>query len=64
VIKFSIGGSVLHYPRHKIVMTSPMELPLYGKLKLKQTTKEALLDLWMEVIEKNSLDIKIQPLQF
>lgn len=52
-----IGGTVLQYPRNKIVMTSPMELPMYGKLKLRETTKEALLSLWMEVIKKTGLKI-------
>ncbi|MBI1911287.1 MAG: NAD(P)-binding domain-containing protein [Deltaproteobacteria bacterium] len=50
-----IGGTVLSYPRHKIVMTSPVELPMYGKIRLKETTKEALLELWTEVISKTDL---------
>ncbi|MBI5642419.1 MAG: NAD(P)-binding domain-containing protein [Deltaproteobacteria bacterium] len=53
-----IGGTVLQYPRHKIVMTSPVDLPMYGKVKLKETTKEALLGLWTSVIGKT--DLKIQ----
>ncbi len=52
-----IGGTVLQYPRMKIVMTSPVEIPLYGKLKLKETSKEALLELWMEIIKKTGLKI-------
>ena len=39
----SVGGTVLQYPRHKIVMTRPVELPLYGKLKVTEVSKEALL---------------------
>lgn len=54
-----IGGTVLHYPRHKIVMTSPVELPMYGRVRLTETTKEALLELWMSVIEKTGLEINI-----
>jgi len=45
----TLGGTVAHYPRGKIVMTSPMELPLYGPIRLRETTKEALLELWHEV---------------
>jgi thioredoxin reductase (NADPH) len=52
-----IGGSVLHYPRHKIVMTAPVDLPLYGKVRLKETSKEALLDLWTNVINKTGLEV-------
>src|SRR3990172_5483476 len=43
-----IGGTVLQYPRHKIVMTSPMELPMYGKVRLKIKKKEKLLDIKMD----------------
>lgn len=52
-----IGGTVLHYPRQKIVMTSPVELPMYGKVKLKEISKEALLDLWINVLKKTGLRI-------
>jgi len=55
-----IGGTVLQYPRQKIVMTSPMELPMYGKVKLGETSKEALLNLWMQVINKTGLKIRTQ----
>ena len=30
----AFGGTVYHYPRNKIVMTAPMQLPLVGKVKL------------------------------
>lgn len=52
-----IGGTVLQYPRNKIVMTSPVELSMYGMVKLTETTKEALLDLWTKVINKTGLVI-------
>ncbi len=53
-----IGGSILHYPRAKVVMTAPVELPLWGRLKLTDVRKEALLDVWKEIIEKTSLDVR------
>ncbi len=52
-----IGGAVLQYPRNKVVMTAPVELPLWGKLKLSNVSKEALLDTWKTIIEKTSLAI-------
>ncbi|MEW5798936.1 MAG: NAD(P)-binding domain-containing protein [Bacteroidota bacterium] len=52
-----IGGTVLQYPRAKIVMTSPVELPLWGKIKLTETRKEALLELWQAVIKKTGIKI-------
>lgn len=53
----SLGGTVFTFPRSKIVMTSPMNLPLYGRVKLKETSKEKLLDLWNEILTKNSIKI-------
>jgi len=53
----SIGGTVMSFPRSKIVMTSPMDLPLWGKIKLVQTTKTELIELWREVLQKNKIKI-------
>ncbi|MBK6573466.1 MAG: NAD(P)-binding domain-containing protein [Saprospiraceae bacterium] len=54
----SLGGTVFNFPRAKIVMTAPMEIPLYGKVKFFQTSKTELLTIWKEVIDKNSIDIR------
>lgn len=54
----SLGGTVAHYPRGKIVMTEPVDLPLYGKIKLRETTKESLLALWKDVIERTGIEIR------
>jgi len=56
----SLGGTVFNFPRAKLVMTSPMELPLYGKVKWTETSKSQLLDLWKEVLQKNSIVIQEQ----
>ncbi|MFZ1703229.1 MAG: NAD(P)-binding domain-containing protein [Saprospiraceae bacterium] len=53
----TLGGTVYSFPRAKIVMTSPMELPGYGKVKLYQTSKAELLTLWNEVIDKSGIKI-------
>ena len=53
----TLGGTVYTFPRAKIVMTSPMDLPLYGKVKLYETSKPELLDLWNEVLSKNEIKI-------
>ncbi|MEQ8219355.1 MAG: NAD(P)-binding domain-containing protein [Arenibacter sp.] len=53
----SLGGTVYTFPRSKIVMTSPMDLPLYGKAKLYDTSKDELLQLWKKVIEEHDLKI-------
>ena len=54
----TLGGTVYTFPRQKIVMTSPMDLPLYGKVKLFETSKPALLELWNTVLEKNGITIR------
>ena len=54
----TVGGAVFTFPRSKIVMTSPMDLPLHGKLKLFETSKPELLDLWTEIMQKHEIQIK------
>ncbi|MFT5676268.1 MAG: thioredoxin reductase (NADPH) [Paraglaciecola sp.] len=51
----SLGGTVSHFPRNKIVMTAPVELPLVGKVKFRETTKEALLEFWQKIISQTKL---------
>ncbi|MBK8944769.1 MAG: NAD(P)-binding domain-containing protein [Ignavibacteriae bacterium] len=53
----SLGGTVFSFPRAKIVMTKPMDLPLHGKVKLSETSKSELIGLWKEVLEKNNISI-------
>jgi thioredoxin reductase len=36
-------------------MTSPMDLPLHGKLKLYETSKTELLDLWISVLGRHKI---------
>ena len=54
----SLGGTVYHYPRHKLAMTSPMRLPIIGKLKLGEVRKEALLAFWSDVLKRTGLKIE------
>lgn len=53
-----IGGTILSYPRKKLVMTRPMEIPLYGTVKVREILKEDLLELWGEIIQKTGLEIR------
>jgi thioredoxin reductase (NADPH) len=53
-----IGGTALHYPRRKIVMTAPMELPVYGKVGVHEISKEALIELWQDVVAKTGIEIQ------
>jgi len=56
----SLGGTVFNFPRAKIVMTSSMNLPMHGKLKLSETSKSELLDLWVDILTKNHISINEQ----
>lgn len=46
-----------HYPRHKIVMTESMKLPIYGKFGKARMTKEELLARFAELIEAGDLQV-------
>src|SRR6202162_184536 len=47
-----VGGTVAKYPRQKLVLTSPVELPIYGKFKKTELSKEDLLAIWSEILKK------------
>jgi putative YpdA family bacillithiol system oxidoreductase len=55
-----IGGTVLTYPRQKLVMTQPMEIPVYGKYSKRTIQKEELLDLWRDVIDRTGVEIRTE----
>jgi thioredoxin reductase len=48
----AIGGTVAKYPRQKLVMTSPVEFPMYGKFKKLQLSKENLLEFWETILHR------------
>lgn len=52
-----IGGAIRHYPRRKLVMTQPMDIPLYGKVRERQMLKEELVDLWNRILERTGLEV-------
>ena len=54
----SLGGTVYHYPRNKIVMTQPVSLPLVGKIKLGEISKESLLELWQGIVDRFAIPIR------
>lgn len=54
----SIGGTLAHYPRGKMVMTQPADLPLVGQFQFREASKEQLVDFWHDVIRKTGLKIQ------
>jgi len=53
-----IGGTVAKYPRQKLVMTSPVEFPTYGKFKKTELAKEELLEFWNTVLKRADFKCK------
>lgn len=53
----SLGGTVFQFPRGKLVMTAPVDLPLIGPMKFTETTKEELLAFWQKVEKKTGVQI-------
>jgi thioredoxin reductase/Pyruvate/2-oxoacid:ferredoxin oxidoreductase delta subunit len=47
-----LGGTVAKYPRQKLVMTSPVDFPMYGKFKRTELSKEDLLAFWNQVLQR------------
>lgn len=54
----TLGGSLLHYPRRKMVLTQPVDLPPWGSLDREEYTKEALLDLFEGLVEGHTIDVR------
>ncbi|RMH03256.1 MAG: FAD-dependent oxidoreductase [Planctomycetota bacterium] len=50
-----VGGTVAKYPRNKLVMTQPVELPLHGRLDRTSYRKEELIELWERIAREQEL---------
>src|SRR5437868_13750239 len=53
-----VGGTVAKYPRQKLVMTSPVEFPMYGKFKSTELSKENLLAFWDMVLNRSDFNVR------
>jgi thioredoxin reductase len=53
----SFGGTVYHYPRNKVVMTAPVQLPIIGRMNFGEVSKERLLEFWQGVVKRTGLKI-------
>ncbi len=54
-----LGGTILQYPRRKLVMTQPIEIPLYGWLTKDEYSKEVLMSIWHEIDDR--FHLKMSP---
>ena len=53
-----VGGTVAKYPRQKLVLTSPVQFPLYGKFRKTELSKEDLLEFWQTVLDRADFRIR------
>jgi thioredoxin reductase len=56
----ALGGSILHYPRRKIAMTAPMQLPVVGRVTWREISKEALVEFWDDVLRRHRLQLRFR----
>lgn len=54
----SLGGTVAKYPRKKLVVTRPIELPLHGRIEQREFAKEELVALWQSIAARHALPIE------
>ncbi len=52
-----VGGTVAKYPRQKLVMTSPVEFPMYGTFKKLELSKENLLAFWQKIMQRADFQV-------
>ena len=52
-----LGGTVAHFPRRKLVMTQPANLPIVGKMKFREVQKEDLIEFWRKVERETGIVI-------
>lgn len=53
----SLGGTIAHFPRRKIVMTHPVDLPIVGKMRFADVSKETLIRFWQDVEQSTGLTV-------
>lgn len=52
------GGTIVHYPRAKVVMTGVLEVPRYGKVRKRTMRKEDLVQLWEDIRDRTNLPVQ------
>lgn len=52
------GGTILQYPRRKLVMVQPIEMPGYGQMANSEYSKEHLLEIWDKIFSAHNPDFR------
>ena len=53
-----LGGTVLHYPRRKLVLVQALEIPFVGSLKEGEYAKEDLLETFQDLARRAQLNVR------
>ncbi|HEX2121352.1 MAG TPA: NAD(P)-binding domain-containing protein [Thermoanaerobaculia bacterium] len=54
----TLGGSLLHYPRRKMVLLQPVEIATSMVLKNEEYSKERLLEIFESLVATHTLDVR------
>ncbi|UCE86327.1 MAG: NAD(P)-binding domain-containing protein [Deltaproteobacteria bacterium] len=52
------GGAVLSYPRQKLINSAPFRMPHYGRIPVRELSKEELLQIWSHTVLRSGLRIR------
>lgn len=55
----SLGGSLLHYPRRKMVLTQNLDFHPWGSLTREEYQKEELLDIFSSIVDEVGLKLRL-----
>ena len=53
-----LGGSVLHYPRRKLVLVQAVDIPLWGRMKEAEYAKERVLEIFQDLTRRFRLHVR------
>lgn len=53
-----LGGTIYHYPRRKLVLVQPIEIPLWGPMKEGEYSKEQLLEILQDLNRRFHLKVR------
>lgn len=53
-----LGGTILHYPRRKLVLVQALEMPFLGSLREGEYEKEGLLETFQELTRQARLNVR------
>ncbi len=53
-----LGGTIAKFPRAKLVLTRPVELPGFGWLKERSYSKQDLMAIWRGAVSNAGLDVR------